>query len=470
MGTTTSSTDAAIVVPVINVASSVACLRSLGRRNVRTIGISEQDSPPGFHSKYCDETRTVPDPAENLTGYAEALLSLAARRDVQTIIPVREEDIFVLAKHRQEFTEHVEAPWPSLDTLAMTQDRVQLFDAAAAAGVATPETKQFAEWTDWERDVVLKPRYTVQVPEYTGTGHDTEQPVDTTSYIESGYQPDRATVLAEMGHEPLVQEYVPGTDEYGFFALYDHGEAVATFQHRQRRGWKYCGGPSAYRESIANPELDAAGRRLLDHLDWHGLAMVEFLWDEESETFELMEVNPRIWSSLPFTIQAGVDFPHLYWSLANGRRPETPPEYEVGVGGHLLRGELLYLHSILTEDYPLVERPSLVRSVLAIGASMARHSRFDMLSTDDPRPFIQEMRSMVTELANGFWRSSTTSGAGTATELAPKKQLENSSAQTPPWPRSAPSLAVPFDSGIRETTSGEEGDDVAAVNEIARKR
>lgn len=391
------SSAAAVVVPVIDVASSVACLRSFGRRDIRTIGVSERDvPPPGFHSKYCSETRTVPDPNRDLSGYADTLLSLAERPDVQTIIPVREEDVFVLAKYREAFAEHVGTPWPTLDTLAAAQDRVQLFETAAEAGVPTPETRRFDEWNDWDRDVVLKPRYTVAAPEYVGRDLDREWLLGTTSYVESDEQPDREEIVAEMGHEPMVQEYVPGTDEYGFFALYDHGEAVATFQHRQRRGWKYCGGPSAYRESISDPQLEAAGRQLLDELDWHGLAMVEFLWNEETGAYELMEVNPRVWSSLPFTIRAGVDFPHLFWEMAHGRTPDTP-EYDVGIAGHLVRGELLHLHSILAEEYPLVERPSFARTALAIAGSMVRHPRFDSLSLDDPRPFVEELRSMVTE-------------------------------------------------------------------------
>jgi len=193
---------------------------------------------------------------------------------------------------------------------------------------------------------------------------------------------------------------VPGTDEYGFFALYDEGEPVAAFQHRQLRGYKYCGGPSAYRESVDIPELEAAGLRLLDHLDWHGLAMVEFLRDDETGEFKLMEVNPRFWSSLPFTVQAGVDFPNCYRALAAGERPATDPDYEVGIAGHLLRGELLHLHSVLFEDYPLVDRPSVVGTAAAMVASLVRHPRFDYLSADDLGPFLRDFGGVVETVAD----------------------------------------------------------------------
>ncbi len=387
-----------VVVPALWAASSVAVLRSLGGRGVPTIAVSEHETPPGFSSKYTDETQAVPDPSTDLERYALALRNLAMRDDVSTIVPVREPDVYVLARDRDQFAEHVGTPWPDLDTLQSVQDRARLFEAADRADVDYPATETLDDWEDWDDEAIVKPRYTFHAAEYDDRFDVSHSHHNSTEYVPPGEQPDREELVAEMGHVPLVQEYVPDTDEYAFFALYDEGEAVATFQHRQRRGYKYVGGPSSFRESVSIPELDAAGRRLLDELDWHGLAMVEFLRDPETGEFELMEVNPRFWTSLPFTVQAGVDFPYYYWLLANDRAGEIASSYDVGVAGHLIRGELLYLHSILFEDYPLVERPSLASAVAEIGYSVARHPRFDYLSLDDPRPFVRDFRNVFGQL------------------------------------------------------------------------
>jgi predicted ATP-grasp superfamily ATP-dependent carboligase len=380
-----------VVVPTIGTASSTAAIRSLGRRDITTIAVSEDEAPPGFKSNYCDEAVNVPDPTIDLAGYEEALLELARRPDVATVLPFREPDIYALARNKEFLADHVATPWPSLDTLREVQDRVRLFDVAAAADVATPETRRFDEWDEWDREAIVKPRYTVHAAEYDDRFVQGHTQGSTTRYVAPEEEPDPEALVSEMSHPPLVQEFVPATDEYGFFALYDRGDPVATFQHRQRRGCKYCGGPSAYRESVDIPELEAAGRRLLDELEWHGVAMVEFLRDPDTGDFRLMEINPRFWSSLPFTVQAGVDFPYLYWSQANGRPIESAPEYDVGVAGHLLRGELLHLHSILTEEYPLVDRPSFGWTAAAIAGSLVRHPRFDYLDADDPGPFVRDV-------------------------------------------------------------------------------
>lgn len=386
-----------VIVPTLDAASSVACLRSLGRHSIPTVAISELEDPPGFVSKYCDERFQVPDPDEDLDAYGDALLTLARRDDVRTIVPLREADVYCLARRRSEFEAHVHAQWPTFESLRTVQDRVRLFDEADAIGVNAPRTALLSEFDDWDEDVIVKPRYTVHSPGYDDAFDVAHTHHNSTQYVPDSADLDVDAIVADMGHVPLVQEYVRDTDEYAFFALYDHGDAVATFQFRQQRGYKYAGGPSAFREAVDIPDLQAAGRGLLDHLDWHGLAMVEFLRDPRTGEFELMEINPRFWTSLPFSIQAGVDFPYYYWLLSMGYTPTGTFDdgYDVGRAGHLLRGELLHLHSILFEDYPLVDRPSFPRTAASIAASLVRYPTFDYLSVDDPRPFFRDIRNAL---------------------------------------------------------------------------
>lgn len=389
-----------VVVPAIAVPSSVACIRSLGRKGIRTIAVSERQSPPAMRSRYCDEAITVPDPSTNLAGYRDALLRLARRPDVATILPVREEDVFVLAQNRQLFRESIGTPWPDLTTLATVQDRVALFELAAEAGVPTPTTRLLTDDASWDRRWIVKSRYSIMNRSYTEQAPSNRcVSPPTTTYLRPGAIPDLDTLVDRMGHVPLLQEFVPTTIEYGFFALYDEGEPIATFQHRQHRGYSYAGGASAYRESVAIPELERTGRRLLDALDWHGVAMVEFLKDPSSGEFLLMEINPRLWSSLPFSVRAGADFPHYLYALATDNAGGIDPGYERGLAGHLIRGELLYLLSILVEDNDLVDPPPLPGAIADVVGSMIAHPRFDYLVRDDPWPFVRDLRLALGEAA-----------------------------------------------------------------------
>ncbi len=379
----------AVVVPAVGSPSSVTAVRSLGRRGVRPVAVSEDDDAPSFRSRYCAESVVVPDPSDDVAGYGDALLRLAERGDVRTVLPFREPDVYVLATRRDEFAEHVATPWKPYDTVERVQDRLRLFEAAERAGVAVPDTAPLDEWDRWDEPTVVKSRYSVLVDD-DGTSY---PGVEFVGADEEPPDPER--VEAEWGHVPIAQEYVPGDDEGGFFALYDDGEAVASFQHRRVRSYKYTGGASVYRESAYDERLDADGRALLAELDWHGPAMVEVKHDPRDGTPKLMEINPRFWGSLALPVRAGVDFPYLYYRLATGGVERPVHDYETGVGSHVLRGEASYLHSVLRYDYDHRDAPPLAGSVASVLRSLAGQPNFDYLSRDDPRPFLADLGRFV---------------------------------------------------------------------------
>lgn len=390
--------EPAVVVPAHSAASSVTCLRSLSRRNIHTISVSEHARAPAFSSRYCDESIVVPSPREDVTEYSDALLSLARRDDVRTIIPIREEDIYVLAKNRAKFGEYVSTLWPTFDTLQKVHDRVRLLEIAREAGVSIPETELLDEVDDWKRKLIVKPRYSLLTTDYVDSVPPTEvYEGGPTQYLEPGVEPDRESVRSEMGHVPIVQEYVSGT-EYAFWALYDHGEPVATCQRNRIRGFQYTGNASIYRETVREPQLESVGRALLDSLDWHGLASVQVIKDDTTGEFTLMEINPRFWLSLPTAVRAGVDFPYYYWQVATGDRPRIDTDYEVGVATHLLLGEASYLNSVLRKDDSYIERPGILTAIRDVVVSLFEQPQFDHLTLDDPGPFFRDLLNTVSEL------------------------------------------------------------------------
>lgn len=371
-------------------AGSYTCVRSLAARGVNGIVASEYDDVPAAASRFCEEFVRIPSPHEDLLAYRDALLGIAARPDVETIFPLRPQDPYVFARYADAFEQYVSLPTPPMDTLRTVHDRLALVDAAEAAGVPAPETRLLSEVDEWDRPRIIKSRYNLLVDEYvpdlSPRGVVT---VKSIQHLEAGERPDVEAIEETMGHDPIVQKYVESSDEYLFGALYDHGEALETFQHRQIRGDSYKGGGGVYRESIDDPELEAVGRALLDHLDYHGLACIEYMKDAETGEYVLTEINPRLWQSLPCAVSAGADFPIDYWYLATDQTDRIEPGYETGVGCHLLYGELQHLLSIIEEDSPLVDTPSIPGTAATIAASIVRTPNFDVLSFDDPRPFLR---------------------------------------------------------------------------------
>lgn len=389
-------TPATAVVPTGYDPGSYSCVRSLARRGVRTVVASQNDDVPAAASRFCDESVVIP-PPEDVDAYAEALLACARQPGVQTILPLRPQDPYVFAKHSDAFADHVSVVTPDETLLETVFDRVQLFEAARAAGVPVPETRRLGEATEWSRDAVVKSRYNLLTADYVEDYDPTRAAtVKTVEHAPAGATLDEAAICQRMGHEPIVQEFVESAGEYVFGALYDHGDPVATFQHEQLRGDSYTGGGGVYRRSISNPDLAAVGRQLLDHLNWHGLACIEYVEDSATGEFKLVELNPRLWQSLPCAVRAGADFPAYYWHQATGQGEKIDPEYRVGVSTHLLYGELGYLQSLNRDDSPFHDRPALSGELFSVVSSCLSSPHFDNLRFDDPRPFLRGLRHVLT--------------------------------------------------------------------------
>ncbi|MFD1586325.1 carboxylate--amine ligase [Halorientalis brevis] len=384
-----------VVVPSRNDAAAYACVRSLARHDLSPVVVSEHDADPAAASRYCDEAVTVPAPTTDLLAYRDALLGVAARPDVRTILPVRQHDAYLLSKYRARFEQYVSLAVPSFERLRTVHDRLRLAEIAAAADVPVPETRPLAAVDDLGDDAIVKARYNVladaYLPEYTERDCDVVKDV---RHLRSGDSIDAAAVRDEMGHDPIVQEYVHASDEYMVGALCDHGEPVASFQHRQIRGDSYTGGGGVFRKAVDIPELRAVSRALLDELNWHGLACIEYLRDAETGEFKFAEVNPRLWQSLPAAVHAGAEFPYYYWLQVTGQSDRIDCQYEVGAGSHFLVGELGHLLSIVQDSSPHVERPSLAGTLASILGSSYRLPAFDYLRLDDPLPFIQRLRNV----------------------------------------------------------------------------
>jgi len=395
---------------------SYGCMRSLHRRGIRTVVASEYDDIPHFSSRFCSERVRLS--SEGLATYKAELLELAGRPDVKTILPIRERDTFLLAKYRDEFTDEVSLVTPDLATLRKGHDRLELATEAKKAGVPVAETRLLSEVDAWDKNAVIKSRYNLLTDEYVDSyPPNTAEEVKNVRFLRPGDQPDVESVYEEMGHDPIVQDFVPQADKHLYCALWDHGEPLATYQHRQIRQNSWVGGGGVYRKSVCSEEVDRVAYDLLQQIDWHGFACIEYVKDALTGEWKFLEINPRVWQSMPEAVRADADFPYYYWLRARGEQEQIDATYERGVACHNAYGEVAYLQSLLRDESPHRERPSFTKTLGEIAASCIRNPRFDYIRADDPRLFLSALSQVF---SSGVTRSreysSTDSGPGSHQE------------------------------------------------------
>lgn len=66
--------------------------------------------------------------------------------------------------------------------------------------------------------------------------------------------------------------------------------------------------------------------KLMDSLQWSGVANIDLIYDESNKVFKVLEINSRFWMTVDASCLAGVNFPYLYSHM--GKIPAEFPKYK----------------------------------------------------------------------------------------------------------------------------------------------
>jgi protein-tyrosine-phosphatase len=230
-------------------------------------------------------------------------------------------------------------------------------------------------------------------------------------------QERREAHAAMLPFTPVVeQEYFRGRG-VGVELLFEHGQPRWCFAHERLHELPVTGGASSYRRAVEPPQaLLKAATRLLAHLRWHGVAMVEFKMADDGD-YRLLEINPRLWGSLPLPVAAGVNFPLGLLRLARNEPLGAQPRYRRGLCLRDVGADLHWFGQAWRQRRdPLLVKPLQVGDFLALARPLFGRERWDLFRWREPqmwwhltraqlqrvRTFLQ--RRTVTRAAAANWR------------------------------------------------------------------
>jgi predicted ATP-grasp superfamily ATP-dependent carboligase len=210
---------------------------------------------------------------------------------------------------------------PSRDALASANDKARTGELARSLGVRTPRERVVVSF-DEARAALAELGAPMVLKSAREEGLKVLRYVTAAPALEEAWR----AVSERSSAGVLAQEMIEGPG-WGFCALYEDGRLLRKFMHRRIREWPPSGGASSCADSVVEqPELERAGRALLDALHWNGVAMVEFKGEPERGTLSLMEINAKFWGSHDLALAAGVDFPGDMVARLEGRElaPQLP--------------------------------------------------------------------------------------------------------------------------------------------------
>jgi hypothetical protein len=122
--------------------------------------------------------------------------------------------------------------------------------------------------------------------------------------------------------------------------------------------------------------------------------MVEF---KIGESVRLMEINGRVWGSLPLAVLSGMDFParlaELYFFGPPPAADGPATDYKVGVRAHNLELSLSWIVQVLLRRrrYSFLPIPDRRQAMAAALGLLDPRERLDLASLDDPGPGLMEI-------------------------------------------------------------------------------
>ena len=193
----------------------------------------------------------------------------------------------------------------SLDNFSIARNKEALNIFCGKNEIACPKhiSEQNLQEKEFNFPLICKPKY--------GSG------AKGITYIEN--EEDLKQLKIDFS-ESFVQERLPNPKEVeaGFF-LCEKGEIKSFYSHKRIRTYPEKGGSTVFSKCEYSFEIKKIGSSVIQKLNWSGLLMIEFIFDERDKTYKLIEINPRLWGSVLLSEFCGSYFLKNYIELALGK-------------------------------------------------------------------------------------------------------------------------------------------------------
>lgn len=291
------------------------CLREAAGFKGRILGLGYDSLDPGLYLREdCDAGYLLPYPAAGADALLERIDEILRDGRIDAVIPCLDAELasFIALE-------------PSLARRGirlLLPERVALFrrnkdnlpTLCAEAGVATPRVRRITreDFFDLKGSDGDFWRYPLVVKGIFYDAYVVHTPAEARQRFHQ--------LAAAWGYPVLVQEYVEG-EEVNLAALGDGsgamiGPVMMKKQALTDKGKAWAG------VAIDDPDLLAAGQRLLAALKWRGPLELEMLRDRSGK-LQLIEINPRFPAWIYLSHGVGRNLPAALLALLQGASPES---------------------------------------------------------------------------------------------------------------------------------------------------
>jgi predicted ATP-grasp superfamily ATP-dependent carboligase len=374
--------------------TGLAVARSLGRRGVPVIGLDRDEAGYGLQSRYTTVAGKCPYPLDDELGFIDLLLQIGASLKRKAVLfPCLDEWVFSVARHASELSEYYILPFSDIETVERILDKDLLYRKCEERGIPIPRTFYVGERSpeqiagEISYPCIVKPALQRAFTNEFGE-----------KVLRAENRQEFLALCARAAHHPLLAQEIVGAGVDSFYSLCSYvgrdGEAKGVFVGRKLEQYPPDFGTACLVDSRYVGEIVERGVDILKQFGYQGISEVEFIYDEPSRDFKLLDINTRVWKWIGLPIRAGIDLPWLaYADAVNGDSKPAPKQHD-GLRWVYLKDYIaLHRERAGSEETTLTHQDWLDLMTSRLDSEIVDA----VLSQDDPEPFVQMIESLFTK-------------------------------------------------------------------------
>ncbi len=372
--------------------SLLAAARTLSRHDIPFIVLGPTPRSAVGLSRYVRPhlVGAGPDARSQPEAYVDSVLDLVRRHDVKLVMPLTDRTLLACNRARDAIEKEARLAVPPTAAVRNVLDKRLHLRTVAQLGIPCPEQFEL-ESLEQVPELIDRLGFPIGLKN-PGPSENGGRRFDFNWLVARDRQ-ELDSLLAEhcpRGEFPIVQSVVFGV-AHNVCCFAVRGELVASMEYCDIRHWR---GWSVFREIVLpTPALHRYAGKVLQELQWEGLAHLEFIVRESDGDVRYMETNGRLWGSTEGPVSSGWDFP--YWQykyFVEGEVPRPPAQSKaVGKRSRWHGGDLQRLVAVLAgEDEPPWIGVSRGRAVVDYFTGFGFNVHADVFRLNDPVPEVVE--------------------------------------------------------------------------------
>lgn len=278
-------------------------LRCLGEiKSVKVYILSNDPQAKVRYSRYCDKFITYIE--KNKSDRLAAITNTLVKIKADVILPVDIPTIRLISANQKEIEKMTRiVPLPVIEGIDIADDKWLTFNWMNKNKIATPSTVLCQPGNDFE-ERLLHITFPALIKPRKGSGGEGIEIFQDKASLESFCEKNIKS------NELIAQPFIKGFDIDCSILCKDGDILAFTIQKRFVYTDKPVSGELAV-DFLYHESTYQRVKELAKKFCWSGIAHIDLRYDENDQQIKVIEINPRFWASVSYSVFAGVNFPYL---------------------------------------------------------------------------------------------------------------------------------------------------------------